>query len=101
MASEQTIRTRVKFVYEYEGHGWAHASISNGADTYAMVPSYVLNDPLFELLHTVVEILRCSGDATCEWWYEPALDRWALHREGDSLCITIRGIRAGFPDSSF
>ncbi len=63
MGSEQTIRTRVNFVYEYAGHGWARTSISNGTDTYSMEPSYVLYDPLFELLHAVVEILRYGSDA--------------------------------------
>jgi hypothetical protein len=50
----------------------------------------------------VVEIVRNGGgnDTGCEWWYEPALDRWALHREGDNLRITIRGRGDGFPNSS-
>jgi hypothetical protein len=101
MASERTILTPVNFAFEFAG-GWARASISNGTDTYSMEPSYVLNDPLFGLLQAVVEIVRNGGDndTGCEWWYEPALDRWALHREGDSLRITIRGRRHGFPNSS-
>jgi hypothetical protein len=70
--------------------------------TYSMEPSYVPDDPLFGLLEAVVEILRNGGDndTGCEWWYEPALDRWALHREGDRLRITIRHKRDGFPNSS-
>jgi hypothetical protein len=87
--------------FEYEGHGWARALISGGAAPYLMEPSYVPEDPLLGLLQAVVAILRNGdGDAGCEWWYEPALDRWDLRREGDTLRITIRGRRDGFPSSS-
>jgi hypothetical protein len=87
----------ISFTFEYEG-GWAHASIANGAETYEMGPSYLPGDPLFALLQAVVEILRNGDDDTgCAWWYEPALDRWDLHRRGDTLHITIRGRRVGDP----
>ena len=59
----------ISFTFEYEGHGWAHACISNGTDTYSMVPSYVAGDPLGLLPQAVVEILRHGGDDTgCEWF---------------------------------
>ncbi len=91
----------VRFTFEYEGHGWAHASIADGDVTYEVDPSYVLGDPLFGLLQAVVELLRNGdGHAGCEWWYEPALDRWHLLREGDMLHITIRGRWDGTPSSS-
>lgn len=96
MADEQAIFSPIEFVYEYAGHGWALASISNGAETYAMNPSYVPTNPLFQLLHALVEVLRYGGDVGCEWFYEPAADRWALHRDGDRLKIVIRGVRDGF-----
>ena len=96
MADERAILSPVNFVYEYAGHGWARASISNGADTYTVDPSYVPTDPLFELLRALMQILRYGGDAGCEWFYEPAADRWALHREGNSLRIVICGVRDGF-----
>lgn len=101
MSNAGDVLSPISFTFEYEGYGSAHASISNGAETYGMDPSYVLGDPLFLLLHAVVEILRNGSDDTgCEWWYEPALDRWDLHRQGDTLHITIRGQRTGYPSSS-
>jgi hypothetical protein len=53
-------------------------------------------------VQAVVGILRNDDDddTRCEWWYEPALDRWDLHRQGDALHITIRGRREGYPSSS-
>jgi hypothetical protein len=57
-----------------------------------MVPSYVPTDPLFALVHAVVEVVRYGGDARCAWFYEPATDQWTLHREGDMLQITIRRV---------
>jgi hypothetical protein len=91
----------IRFTFEYEGHGWAHASISDGATTYLAEPSYVFCDPLLGLVQAVAELLR-NGDshAGCEWWYEPALDRWDLYRQGETLHITIRGRRDGSPNSS-
>jgi hypothetical protein len=44
----------------------------------------------------VVEALRYGGDAWCSWHYEPATDQWTLHREGDTLQVTIRRLRNGF-----
>ncbi len=61
-----------------------------------MTPSYVPTDPLFALMHAVVEVLRYSGDARCSWFYEPATDQWTLHRESDTLQITIRSTGDGF-----
>jgi hypothetical protein len=91
----------ITFTFDYEGHGLALASFSTGTETYGVYPSYVPFDPLFQLLQAVVEILRNGEDDTgCEWWYEPTLDRVALHRDGDSLRITIRHFREGFPTST-
>jgi hypothetical protein len=88
----------ISFTYEYEGHGRALVSISDGVVTYDMRPSYALGDPLYLLLQAVVKLLRIGDDVTgCEWWYEPALDRWALRRDGDSIHITIRRIGHAFP----
>jgi hypothetical protein len=89
----------ISFSFEYEGHGWAASHISNGAETYHMAPSYVGGDPLWLLVRAVVEILRNGGDEDtgCEWFYELAVDRWHLHRQGDTLHITIRGRSDGFP----
>ena len=101
MSTAGDVLLPISFTFEYEGYAGARASISNGAETYAMDPSYVLGDPLFALLQAVVGILRSADDDTgCEWWYEPALDRWDLHRQGDTLHITIRGRRKGYPSSS-
>lgn len=101
MADERVILSSINFVYEYTGHGWALASISNGVDSYTTVPSYVPTDPLFELLRALVQVLRYGSDADCEWFYEPAADRWALHREGDRLRIVIRRVRSGGADHNW
>jgi hypothetical protein len=101
MSTAGDVLSPISFTFEYEGDAGASASLSNGAETYAMGPSYVLGDPLFALLQAVVGILRNGDEDTgCEWWYEPALDRWNLHRQGDTLHITIRGRREGYPSSS-
>jgi hypothetical protein len=101
MSSAGEVMSPITFTFEYEGHGWAHASISDGAETYDRDPSYVFGDPLFRLVQAVVELLRNGdGHAGCEWWYEPPLDRWDLHRQGDTLHITIRGRRDGTPSAS-
>lgn len=90
----------INFTYAYQGHGWAQASISNGPDIHDMFPSYVAGDPLFLLVQALVGILRnASEDTGCEWFYEPAVDRWCLHRQGETLHITIRGRRHGYPRS--
>jgi hypothetical protein len=100
MSDSGDVLPAISFTFEYEGYGWAHASISAGAETYGMGPSYVGGDPLFLLVQAVVGILRNGDqDTGCEWWYEPALDRWHLHRQGDTLHITIRGRRDGHPSS--
>jgi hypothetical protein len=81
----------LSFTFEYQGHGWALASMSDGAVTHCMHASYALGDPLFVLVQAVVAILRNGDEATgCVWWYEPALDRWTLQREDDSVHVTIR-----------
>jgi hypothetical protein len=100
MSDAEHMLLPIRFTFTYAGHGWAHAFISNGVDTYSMEPSYVPTDPLFELLRAVVELLRYGDDTECQWFYEPALDHLALHREGDCLRITIRGIQQDFPTSS-
>jgi hypothetical protein len=86
----------ITFRFEYRRHGWAEASISDGETTYEMVPSCVPNDPLFDLVRALVEVLRYGGQAQCDWSYEPAADRWILHRDGVTLTITIPGVRDGF-----
>jgi hypothetical protein len=80
----------IRFTYDYARNGWAHASISDSAATYYMVPSYVPTDPLFELVRALVEVLRYGSAAGCTWFYEPAEDRWTLRREVDTLHIAIR-----------
>jgi hypothetical protein len=57
-----------------------------------MNPSYVPNDPLFDLVRALVEVLRYDGQTQCDWFYEPAVDRWTFRRDGDALTITICGI---------
>lgn len=94
MTADEDVLSAISFTFEYTGHGWARSSISDGATTYYMVPSYVPNDPLFDLVSAVVELLTYSGTAGCGWHYEPAVDRWTLRREGDTLHLTIRAGRA-------
>lgn len=86
----------ISFTYEYAGHGWARAYLSDGQTRYFMDPSYVPTDPLVALVHAMVELLRHGGEVMCSWFYEPAEDRWILRRDGDALHITIRGVRDGF-----
>ena len=86
----------IDFTFEYRRHGWATAMISDDVREYAMDPSYVPTDPLFELLHALVDVLRYGGEARCIWEYEPAQDRWIFQRDGDRLHITILGFRRGF-----
>jgi hypothetical protein len=81
----------INFTYIYRGHGCAEASISTDTTTYGMDLSYVLGDPLLALLQALVAVLRYGGEASCEWLYEPARDRWVLRRESDHLLITITG----------
>lgn len=96
MSADEESVSPISFTFEYAGHGWARSSISDGAATYYMAPSYVLNDPLFDLVHAVVEVLTYGGTASCAWHYEPAVDRWTLRREGDRLHLAIR-VGRGFP----
>ena len=86
----------ITFRFEYRRHGWAEASISDGETTYEMVPSYVPTDPLFELVRAVARVLSYGDETGCSWFYEPAADRWLLRRDGDTLTITIPGVRDGF-----
>jgi hypothetical protein len=80
----------IRFTFAYAGHGWAHASVSDGVTTYAMDPSYVPQDPLFLLLAAMDKVLSYGGEAVCTWDYESTADRWCLRRAGDTLHITIR-----------
>lgn len=86
----------IDFTFKYDGHGWATARISDGVSYYYMNPSYVPSDPLFELMHALVDVLRYRGEARCVWEYEPAQDRWILQRADDRLHITILGVWDGF-----
>src|SRR6516225_808895 len=45
MSDSGDLLPAISFAFEYVGRGWAHASISNGAETYGMGPSYVGSDP--------------------------------------------------------
>jgi hypothetical protein len=97
MSEEETDTVSpITFTYEYAGHGWARAWIADGETSYFMDPSYVPREPLFDLVATLVEVLRYGGEAECEWFYEPAASRWILRRDGDRLHITIRWVRDGF-----
>jgi hypothetical protein len=46
----------ISFTYEYEGHGWAYATVSDAVTTYEMVPSYTLQDPLYLLVAAVDKV---------------------------------------------
>lgn len=89
MSDEGTTLAPISFTFEYAGHGWADASISDGEVTHYMSPSYLATDPLFELIRATVEVLRCEGEVRAGWLYEPGEDFWLLRREGDILHITI------------
>lgn len=88
MSDDSHTLSPISFTYEYAGHGWGRASISDGVTTYYMDPSYVPADPLFGLIAAVVEVLTHGGEAECTWDYEPAADRWILRRDGDTFHIT-------------
>lgn len=90
MSANEDALSPISFTFEYAGHGWARSSISDGTTTYYMAPSYVPNDPLFDLVHAVVEVLTYGGTAGFGWHYEPSADRWTLRREGDRLDLVIR-----------
>jgi hypothetical protein len=95
---ERDTLSPISFRYEYAGHGWAQAWLSDGVTTLAMNPSYVngsypSGDPLVGLVGAVVKVLTYGGEAECVWEYEPAADRWTLRRDGGSLCISIHGER--------
>lgn len=96
MTDEEDTCLPIRFTFDYTGHGWAHAAISNGVTTYEMSPSYVPQDPLFVLIAAIDRALAYGGKAECTWDYEPAADRWVLRRDGDTLHITIRGVSDGF-----
>jgi hypothetical protein len=98
MSAAEDMPLPISFTFEYEGRGWALASISTGAVSHLMHPSYALGDPLFMLVQAVVQTLRNGDEVTgCEWWCEPALDRWALRREGDGVRIAIHHMNHAFP----
>lgn len=96
MAGEESALSPISFRFEYTGHGWAHATISDGVTTYEMSPSYVPQDPLFALIAAIDRVLAYGGEAECSWQYEPPADRWTLSRDGDTLHIVIRGVDDGF-----
>ncbi len=96
MSDDSHALSPISFTFEYAGHGWARASISDGVTTYYMDPSYVPADPLFGLIAAVVEVLTHGGEAGCTWNYEGAADRWTLRRVEDALRIAIRRLREGF-----
>jgi hypothetical protein len=85
----------ITFTFEYTGHGWAHAAVSDGVTTYEMYPSYVPQDPLFSLVAALDTVLAYGGEAGCTWDYEPAADRWTLRRDGDRLRLTVWGLHDG------
>ena len=87
----------IEFRFEYAGHGWGIASISDGITIYDMEPSYV-EDPLFGLVAAIDNVLSYGEEAVCTWDYEPITDDWLLRRDGDVLHITIQGERRWPPD---
>jgi hypothetical protein len=98
---ERDIPSPISFTYEYAGHGWAQAWLSDGLTTLSMNPSYVngsylSSDPLVGLVGAVVTALTYGGEAECAWEFEPAADRWTLRRDGDRLHIAIWGAPDGF-----
>lgn len=94
MSEEQTgALSPISFTFEYAGHGWGRASISDGVTTYDMEPSYPPGDPLFGLVAALDKVLTYGGEAGCTWEYEPAGDHWHLRRDGDILHISIMGER--------
>ncbi len=88
MAEHSKLPT-LTFDYEYVGRGWAEARISDGVNSCSFAPSYVLNDPLGELVEAVAALLRGEQEARCRWWNEPSEARWILRREGDALRISV------------
>jgi hypothetical protein len=96
MADEHSLAP-IDFTFAYQRHGWATAHISDGVSEYAMVPSYVPTDPMFELIHALIDVLRYGGEAHCAWYYEPATDLWILRRDGDWLHVTVLRTRAISP----
>ncbi|HEX8732082.1 MAG TPA: hypothetical protein VF725_08475 [Ktedonobacterales bacterium] len=96
MSHEGGTLSSIDFRFTYTGHGWAHATISDGVTIYEMSPSYVPQDPLFALIAAVDRVLAYGGEAECTWQYEPPADRWTLKRDGDTLHIIISGVDDGF-----
>jgi hypothetical protein len=39
----------IGFAFDYSGHRWARATVSDRVATYEMYPSYVPEDPLFAM----------------------------------------------------
>ena len=99
MSEERThVLSPIEFRFEYAGHGWGIASISDGITIYDMEPSYVLQDLLFGLVAAIDNVLSYGEEAVCTWDYEPITDDWLLRRDGDVLHITIQGERRWPPD---
>jgi hypothetical protein len=69
---ERNALSPISFRYEYAGHGWAHAWLSDGVTTRSMNPSYVngsypSGDPLVSLVGAVMMALTYGGEAECMW----------------------------------
>jgi hypothetical protein len=88
-----TFLPAVTFDYAYGRHSWAEAHIADDINEYWFTASYVLSDPLFDLVRAITPLLRQDGTARCRWWNEPSEDRWVLRREGDALIISILWLR--------
>ena len=96
MTDEHVTLWPIHFRFTYTGHGWAHASISDGVSTYEMSPSYVPQDPLWTLIAAIDRVLALGGEAHCVWDYEPLADLWVLQRDGDALQPVIGDPGRGF-----
>lgn len=74
----------VKFQYKYAGNGWGSGHICVGSNKFEFVCSYVLNNPLKDLLSTVYQIvpnLAPFPRKTIDFimWEEPTEYRWEFH----------------------
>ncbi len=77
------------FDYSYQGQGWGEAHISDGLKSYGFAPSYVLNDPLYELTKAIAGLLCGEKETRCRWFEEPSELRWVLKRDEEELDISI------------
>lgn len=74
----------VKFRYKYSGNGWGSGHLCVGSNKFEFVCSYVLNDPLEDLLSAVYQIIpnlapfpRRKIDFIM--WEEPTEYKWEFH----------------------